>query len=94
MPNIEVHGCGVDADSVRNAIFRNLNGRPYIKDVVVTIFPSDVRDHEGTTQPYLRICNTAKDQSKQNVEILAALVPLHMDMEVLTLAKFIPKQKW
>jgi len=89
MPNVEVHGFRKpDAGAVRCKIFNLFGDASYVGEMVVTIFPTDVKDVDGDDQPFIRLVNS--DQ-KHTQEILDRLKTLGIDIEQLRLEAFFPK---
>ncbi len=89
MPNIEIHGLpGGEAEDLRNIIFSLFEGKPYRHEMVVTVFPTKVKDAEGKDQPFLRLANSCQEHTREILEILAKLA---MDIEHLKLEDFYPK---
>ena len=89
MPNIEIHGLhGGEAKDLRDKIFALFEGKPYRKEMVVTVSPTRVKDAEGKDQPFLRLANSHQAHTR---EILETLGTLGMDIEHLKLEKFYPK---
>jgi hypothetical protein len=82
MPNIEIHGMNKKrAENLREKIFKEIDGEPYLKETVITILPSIVRDAEGKDQPFLRLI----DDSGIVIEKLDSF---GLDVEYLKLAFF------
>ena len=91
MPNIEIHGLPYEeADDLANRIFYLFKEKPYVNEMVVTIFPSIVKDNNWKDQPFLRLANSCQEHTE---EILEKLQTLNIDIEHLVLAKFIPKKQ-
>ena len=91
MPNIELHGFSRgQAMEIRDKVFKLFKGKPYVKEMVVTVCLDMVWDKYGDIQPFIRLANSCQDHT---VEILKVLEALNVDIEQLTLAKFIPKKK-
>jgi len=89
MPNIEIHGFSEKkAMELRSKIFNMFLGRPYIDEMVVTTFPTVVKDRRGNDQPYLRLANSHQRHTR---EILEKLGSLEIDIEHLKLEAFYPK---
>lgn len=89
MPNIEIHGLDtMPACEVRRKIFDMFSGKPYVRETVVTVCPTDVKDLYGNNQPFLRLVNDCQTHTQ---EIILALLSLRMDIEHLQLVKFYSK---
>ena len=90
MPNIEIHGMGkrAEANELANKIFEIFAGKPYVDEMVVTIFDTFVRDKKGNSQPFLRLANSCQEHTE---EIITILRWLNMDIEYLELKAFYPK---
>ena len=90
MPNIEIHGLSKKrAENLREKIFKEFEGEPWLKETVVTICPSIVRDSRGENQPFIRLIDDVADSTTR--KILAKLTPLKLDIELLKLYLFSPK---
>jgi len=90
MPNIEIHGMDKErAEDLREKIFKEFEGEPYLKETVISILPSIVKDSEGEDQPFLRLIDDTADSTTR--EILAKLAPLKLDIEFLKLYLFSSK---
>ena len=91
MPNIEIHGFeNPEAGSVRCKIFNLFRDTPYVGEMVVTIFPTDVKDSDGKDQPFIRLVNSGQEHTQ---EILKRLKTLRIDIEQLRLEAFFPAKK-
>lgn len=91
VPNIEIHGLPQkDAEELGKRIFYLFGDVSYINKMVVTIFPTIVKDVNWQDQPFLRLANSCQKHSK---EILKRLETLNIDVEHVGLKKFIPKKK-
>lgn len=89
MPNIEIHGLAINrARDLRFEIFSVFNNEPYVKEMVVTIFPTQVLDMNGETQPFLRLVNDCQKNTKR---IIGKLKKFGLDIEHARLEKFYPK---
>jgi hypothetical protein len=89
MPNIEIHGFEPkEATILRRKIFRAFIGNRHIKDMVVTIYLTDVRDARGLKQPFLRLCTTSLPDIDEVIEILKSL---KIDLEYVSITSFFPK---
>jgi len=89
MPNIEIHGCGLDEDksqAMGTKIADRLRGLS-LKDAVVSACNDTVLDLGGHRQPYLRVVCTDDAEAQQVIE---ALKPLGIDIEWLKLQAFFP----
>jgi len=92
MPNIEIHGLEHDkAEILRGWFFEAFSSEPYVDDMVVTIYSTEVVGRNGVKQPFLRLVSTKK--ADETEEIVAGLKVLNMDIERVELAEFIPKLK-
>ena len=94
MPNIELHGFGgqyvinnmtVDLPRVIFAMFQT---KPYVSEMVVTVYPTTVIDQDGVNQPFIRLVNSCQEHSE---EILKRLKELRVDIEHVRLEGFHPK---
>jgi hypothetical protein len=90
MPNIEIHGMGVmvQAHEMKKRIFQLFSDKPYVEEMVVTIFSTKVRNKCGDSQPFLRLVNSCQEHAE---EIITILRRLNMDIEYLELKAFYPK---
>lgn len=89
MPNIEIHGLPrEEAEELRDKVFDLFKDKPYARDMVVTIYPTIIRDIFNTNQPFIRLVST--DQSYIQ-EILGWLPSLGLDIEHVRLEAFLPK---
>jgi hypothetical protein len=85
MANIEIHGLQKKAaENLREKIFKELSGQSYLKETVVTICQSIVKDSKGKDQPFLRLI----DDSGIVIEKLASF---GLDVEYLKLGFFYTK---
>ncbi|OGZ29899.1 MAG: hypothetical protein A2562_02160 [Candidatus Nealsonbacteria bacterium RIFOXYD1_FULL_39_11] len=91
MPNVEIHGMGKreEANQLADKIFQLFADKPYVDEMVVTIFDTFVRDKEGDSQPFLRLANSCQDHT---TEIIQKLRRLGLDVEHVQLQAFYPKQ--
>lgn len=91
MPNIEIHGFSYygEAEEVAGEIFELFLGEPYVKEMVVTIHSTVVKDINRDDQPYLRL---ASSHGPYIEEILERLGTLGIAIEILKLEGFIPKK--
>ena len=92
MPNIEIHGLNMwegkgDGARIMDAIFDLFRGDSLAKEMVITIFPSEVFDIEGKSRPFLRVVNTNK---KELTFIANKLQLLGIDIECQVLERFVP----
>ena len=91
MPNVEIHGMFLqEAVRLEKKIFKLFGDKPYIKEMVVTIYQTIVRDFKGNSQPFIRLVNSCQEHSE---EIVEKLKTLEIDVEHLKLESFIPKEK-
>jgi len=94
MPNIELHGFG-DKNSnnvieMRGKVFGLFLGKEEIlKEMVVTTYSDEVRDHVGHDQPFIRLVTTIREDLTW---IVAQLRSLCADVEVMFLNNFYPKK--
>lgn len=89
MPNIEIHGLErIVARELKDTIFSLFKPESYVDEMVVTIFPTEVRDKDNNDQPFLRLANSCQAHTK---EILEGLKALGLDIEHLHLEGFYPK---
>ena len=90
MPNVEIHGMfWQEAVRLEKKIFKLFKDKPYIEEMVVTIYRTVVRDSKGNSQPFIRLVNSCQEHSEEIVEKLKTLE----DVEHLKLESFIPKEK-
>lgn len=88
MPNVEIHGFeNPEAGAVRCKIFNLFRDTSYVGEMVVTIFPTDVKDGDGKDQPFIRLVNSDQEHTQ---EILDRLKTLGIDIEQLRLEAFFP----
>jgi hypothetical protein len=90
MPNIEIHGLNnEEGENLRQKIVKLFKTKSWEDEYVVTLIPSSVTDKNSTRQPFIRLVTTP---SLDNDAIVAELEKLEIDIELLELKKFIPKQ--
>jgi len=90
MPNIEIHGLKrKEAEILRKKIFKKLQGEFYLKETVITVFPSTVKNSAGKNQPFLRLVGDVAGSSTR--DILTKLTSLKLDIEFIKLYLFLPK---
>lgn len=90
MPNIEIHGFSEEgALRLEGKIFLRFSDRPYADEMVVTIFPTTVRNRRGEAQPFLRLASPCDGHEAE--EILQMLRHLGYDVEHLKLEAFYEK---
>lgn len=75
---------------LRKRIFSLFEGKSYWKDMVITIVMDNTQDYREVPQPFLRIVSTPSEHIEEIVEILKRR--FNMDIEVLMLAAFHPKE--
>lgn len=91
MPNVEIHGLPLEeARRTRSVVFNLLKGRSYVWDMVVTIYPTEVENRKGDSQPFFRLANSHEEISEEIIEVLHHM---GMDVEYLRLDKFIPAKE-
>jgi len=91
MPNIEIIGVipnGSDEQIIRKIVTNHLS-KEELKNVVFTIHQASVEDVSGCDAPYVRISDT----NKKRAEKIAKLLHNIIDVEIMVLTKFIPKNK-
>ncbi|MGH7141570.1 MAG: hypothetical protein ACREGH_02985 [Minisyncoccia bacterium] len=90
MPNIELHGYGRQADSMKRKVRLALRDHPDAKsgEIITTTYSTKVEDFKDKKMPFLRIVATFKELP----DLLERLRPLNEDMEVMLLRQWIPKQ--
>jgi len=91
MPNIEIIGAmpkGSDEQIVRKIITNHLSNEE-LKDVVFITHQASVEDVSGCDAPYVRISDT----NKKRAEKIAKLLYNVINVEIMILTKFIPKNK-
>jgi len=94
MPNIEIHGMPQEgAEQVEREIFKLFSSELFLNDMVVTIFPTTVRNASGEKQPFLRVVTTESlhteiiiSKLRKGFRHLAGI-----DIEHLRLEAFYPK---
>ena len=93
MPNIEVHGFGrgKEGEQMRENIFWLFDDKPYVDEMVVTLFSTNVRDKNKKAQPFFRLVNSCQEHSEEIIRMLQEQFGL--DVEHLQLVKFYPKPK-
>ena len=95
MPNIELHGyMSRVAMALREAIFKVFADQPFVGEMVVEIYPTQVFDAGSVAKPYVRLVNSCQDYT---VELLEGLRSLEVefggiDIEHLKLQKFYPAE--
>ena len=93
MPNIEIHGLSLQEwNELRKKIFKLFEDKPYVDEMVVTVFQDAVFDKRGSSRPFIRLVNSSQEFSDEMraEEILEALKTLNIDIEHLELKVFIP----
>jgi len=91
MPNIEIHGMEKQiAEKERGNIFKLFQEKEYIRDIVVTIFLTDVRDRRYRKLPFIRLVSTSESYFR---EVVTLLSKLGFDLEVLELQQFVEAGK-
>lgn len=86
MPNIEIHGfVENNAKKLREDIFELFNSKSYVKEMVVTVFSTIVRDANNVSQPFIRLVNSCQEHTD---EILNLLSSFDFDIEHLELKEF------
>ncbi len=91
MPNIEIHGAKdapIGAEKLRDEIFQRTQNLPFAKEIWVTVIQNNCKDRYGEEQSFLRI--VAKDDKIP--PLVAALRFLSMNIEIIKLSKFIPRE--
>ena len=89
MPNVEIHGLGWrDADALYDKVFELFKDKPYVEEMVITIYTTVVRDRNGNSKPFFRLVNSCQEHSE---EIICGLETL-MDTEHQELKSFRPKK--
>ena len=93
MPNIEIYGSSPKiSEMLKEHLFKELFAdKPYVKEIVVTIVPSEVTDVEGFQQPFLRLLSSDSEEAKEILGILERKIP-DIDLEYVKIEKFIPKK--
>lgn len=87
MPNIEIHGMETQmAEEERRNIFRLFQAEAYVRDIVVTIFPTDTRDRRGRKIPFIRLVSNSEPYLQG---VITLLLKLGLDIEILELQRFI-----
>lgn len=89
MPNIELHGYDAEeAHLIQREIRTVLGSSPEAHEIVTTVFPSIVENLDSRKTPFLRIICSADELD----DLVTRLEPLNQDIEVLPLARWIPKR--
>ncbi len=89
MPNVEIHGVAdPKARELRDRVFDLFSQASFVEEMVVTIFATAVTDRRGSCQPFIRLVNS---DPGLNLEIVPGLKKLGLDIEVLALVAFHPK---
>ena len=89
MPNVEIHGLSIErAIDLKGNIFKAFQNKPYVDEMVVTIFETIVCDKNDKRQPFIRLVNSCQ---KHTEEIIATLKQFKLDIEHLQLEAFYPK---
>jgi hypothetical protein len=92
MSNIMVYGYGIDeGKKLAEEIHRLFEGKAYQSDYVVTVVVSQVEDHNHVSLPFLRIMATDICFGSFS-DIIIELKKLRLDIEVVGVKKFIPKE--
>ena len=87
MPNIEIHGLSfIEADALFDKVLQLFKDKPYVEEMVVTIYPTIVRNHKRNSKPFFRLVNSCQEHSE---EIICGLETL-MDTEHQELKSFRP----
>ncbi len=90
MPNVEIHGeAPWKAEDLSKEIFELFADKPYVEEMVVTIYGTIVTDFKGNIQPFIRLVNSCQEHSE---EIIERLKILGIDIEHLKMESFIPKE--
>jgi len=91
MPNIEIHGFEKEtALQWLTKIAAMLNNSELAKDVVITVYKTEVYDTDLIDQPFLRICSTDEVETLLKVgKITDILEELCIDIEIQTIMRFI-----
>lgn len=93
MPNIEIHGMPMaQARKLRSDIWEVFRGSPYLDEMVVTIFPTEVKDRKGRSQPFVRLANSCQEHTPEIILVLNHM-GMGMDVEHLKLEAFVPRKK-
>jgi len=87
MPNIEIHGFGVNSREITAKVAYCLKPSPVAADIVISVNSDVVHDLKWDPKPYFRIVCTDINEVNLVVDLLK---PLRIDMEVLLLHAFIP----
>jgi len=91
MPNIEIHGFNKEVAEIwREQIFKASERKDFFGDMVVTIFPTEVKDINGDA-PFLRLASTTNEKGSHKTidDVLEMLEVFEIDTEVQTLDRFI-----
>ena len=90
MPNIEIHGLLIDdAKKFRQYVFTAFRNESFLREMVVTIFPTEVKDCDDRDQPFFRVFNSHSEDDEKIITILHET--FHMDIEYPPPGKFVPK---
>ena len=102
MPNIEIYGFSENwkghtnetdwenAEALKRRIFELFEGRPFVRDMVVTIVDSDTTDAKNHSQPFLRLLSSNAREARRILQILDDKIP-SIDVEYVKIERFIPK---
>ena len=91
MPNVEIHGLGwFEADALYDKVFELFKDKPYVTEMVVTVYPTIVRGYKGSSKPFFRLVSSCQEHSE---EIIRGLKTLLMDVEHQKLEDFIPAEE-
>lgn len=88
MPNIELHGYGKSASTMKEKIRAVLNTSPDAAEIVTTTVPDTVEDLTGKQTPFLRVISSQEGLP----DLKGRLASLNEDIELIFLGEWIPKR--
>lgn len=93
MPDIEIHGVKNEyfTERLREQIKRAFAGADYRAHLTIVTMENVVMDIDGNGQFFLRIAGTQKGLDAYLADMKERLKPLHVGIEVLLLAEYIPR---
>ncbi|MCK4355262.1 hypothetical protein KAW43_02895 [Candidatus Parcubacteria bacterium] len=75
MPNVEIHGLGWrKAVALRKKVFVLFKNKPYVEEMVVTIYRTVVTNYKGDSKPFFRLVNSCQEHSEEIVSGLETLM--------------------
>ena len=93
MPNVEIHGLNWrDAVVLRRKVFELFKDKPYVTEMVVTIYRTIVTNRNGNSKPFFRLVNSCQEHETEITNGLHNTF-LRMDIEHLDMKDFIPAKE-